>query len=248
MHWEIEYQKYLTNVNLMEECKTSIVMDCQAIGIPHRERPPPLMKPENKRPIPTIPQTRAEDAVHALAPLSLTPPWRRLPQRRQPHHPVNPSANDLCSSRSNCSSSHRGSPAVATSLHPRSGAVEPCPSPHFFVPFPESTHSHILTRGQPISPLPMLFEIFHPADHKDAMETILQKGGHLHEMPQLLSMKDINRRTATYNRSQDDQLRKATFHGFSQELQNKLLQSVLDSLGYPRHGKLLCVKLLRRIA
>lgn len=64
----------------MEECKISIAMDCQAINVPHQEagmkRPPPekpLMKPEDKRPTPAIPQTRADEAKNTLVPLSLTP-------------------------------------------------------------------------------------------------------------------------------------------------------------------------------
>ena len=41
---------------------------------------------------------------------------------------------------------------------------------------------------------PTLFEIFLPANQRDAMATILRQGGHLHEMPQALTVKDIKRR------------------------------------------------------
>ena len=77
---------------------------------------------------------------------------------------------------------------------------------------------------------PTLFEIFLPADQRDAMATILRQGGHLHEMPQALTVKDIKRRAATYNRSHDDLMRAATLQGFSPALQHQLLQSALQSL------------------
>jgi hypothetical protein len=56
---------------------------------------------------------------------------------------------------------------------------------------------------------PTLFEIFLPADQRDAMATILRQGGHLHETPQALTVKDIKRRAAIYNRSHDDLMRAA---------------------------------------
>jgi len=77
---------------------------------------------------------------------------------------------------------------------------------------------------------PTLFEIFFPADQRDAMATILRQGGHLHETPQALTVKDIKRRAATYNRSHDDLMRAATLQGFSPELQHQLLLSALESL------------------
>jgi len=77
---------------------------------------------------------------------------------------------------------------------------------------------------------PTLFEIFLPADQRDAMATILRQGGHLHEMPPALTVKDIKRRAATYNRSHDDLMRAATLQGFSPALQHQLLQSALQSL------------------
>jgi len=59
----------------MEECKTSVAMDCQAVDTPHQEAGiKTLMKPEDKRPTPAIPQPRTEAAANALTPLSLTPP------------------------------------------------------------------------------------------------------------------------------------------------------------------------------
>ena len=36
------------------------------------------------------------------------------------------------------------------------------------------------------------------------MAKILRQGGHLHEMPQALTVKDIKHHAATYNRSHDD--------------------------------------------
>jgi hypothetical protein len=62
------------------------------------------------------------------------------------------------------------------------------------------------------------------------LTTILRHGGHLHEMPQALTVKDIKRRAATYNRSHDDLMRAATLQGFSPALQHQLLQSALQSL------------------
>jgi hypothetical protein len=56
----------------MEECKNSVAMDCQAVDTHHQEKP--LMKPEDKRPTPAIPQTRTEEAAQALTLPSLTPP------------------------------------------------------------------------------------------------------------------------------------------------------------------------------
>jgi hypothetical protein len=70
------------------------------------------------------------------------------PREECPHdHPGNPSANHLCSSSS---SSHCGlSACAATSLPPCSGPGEPCPSTPLCAPLPASSHSGILTRGQP---------------------------------------------------------------------------------------------------
>ena len=73
------------------------------------------------------------------------------PREDSPHdHPGNPSANHLCSSSS---SNHCGSSALplraAASLPPCSGPGEPCPSTPLCAPPPASSHSGILTRGQP---------------------------------------------------------------------------------------------------
>jgi len=349
----------------MEECKISVAMDCQAVDVPHQEagmkRPPPskpLMKPEDKRPTPALPQTRAEDAGHALVPPSMTPivddPLAALqlkmdqlvqgylylsennqrlektvseltahvlalqsqpssstvclpsattppvpatpPVRMTPPVPSARSVNvhargaslptttnaEWTVARHRRSKTAPEDPALITTpvthqsttyaqaaqaAHPAIVVRPPCPPVQLRASIlaqdPASRVQALLSLPRPSRPptpisslvvslrlkrsawqdkifsvkiliealtgqriidanilSPTLFEIFLPADQRDAMETILRRGGHLYEAP---PVKDIKRRAATYNRSHDDRMRTATLQGFSPELQHQLL-------------------------
>jgi hypothetical protein len=70
---------------------------------------------------------------------------------------------------------------------------------------------------------PTLFEIFLPTVDMAAVSTILREKDHLHQQPHILSVKDIRRRAATYNRAKDDHMRAANLEGFPQDLQMQLL-------------------------
>ncbi len=67
-----------------------------------------------------------------------------------------------------------------------------------------------------------LFEIFFHTTFLEPLRTFLQAQGLLHAS-QLLLPQDIQRRSATYNRSKDKFMRAASLNGFSPEQQILLL-------------------------
>ena len=73
-----------------------------------------------------------------------------------------------------------------------------------------------------LHPVP-LFEIFFRTTYLEPLRTFLQTQGLLHAAQPLLPQ-DIQRRSATYNRSKDKYMRAASLDGFSPEQQLLLLQ------------------------